>query len=245
MAEYPALPLFTDAFLGDTLHLTAAQIGAYMMMLMAAWRAPDCTLPNDDTFLARVCRMDKRTWQANKGVILAFWHVTDDAKLFQKRLKDERIYVEDKRNKNVAAGNASALKRKKRHSTGVATCEQPKTNQPTPTPILSKEDKSSSDKPHDVSAEAWEDFLAIRKKKKAQNTEFALKLVHDELAKLKEQGFSPQAVVEQSIRSSWIDVFPLRNKTPVGKEYLSFEEKAKKKTDQAMEEYLKRYAQPS
>lgn len=213
MAEYPAMPLFTDAYLADTRHLNAAQHGAYLLMLMTAWRMPDCCLPKDDEFLARICGMDKRTWKANKDVILSFWEETSEAKLFQKRLKDERNYVEDKRNKNVAAGKASALKRKKRHSTGVTTKPQPKPNQPTPTPILSSEDKSSSDNKHpEVSAEAWREYMLVRKKKKAAETEYAIQLVHDEIDKLKEQGFSPQELVEQSIRNNWIDIFPLRDK---------------------------------
>ena len=137
MAEFPALPLFTDAFIGDTLHLNPSQIGAYMLMLMTAWRSTNCSLPNDDSYLSKICRMDKRTWLANKDILLKFWHI-DGENILQKRLRDERKYVEDVRNKNVAAGKASALKRKERHSTSV----QPKVNEastPTPTPIIEKD----------------------------------------------------------------------------------------------------------
>lgn len=136
MAEFPALPLFTDAYLADTIHLTAAQHGAYILLLMAAWRTKECALPNDDEFLARMTRMDKRTWAANKGAVLAFWSLGSDGKLRQGRLSDERNFVEAKRRKQSQAGQASALKRKGRESTDV----QPEANQnptptPTPTPI--------------------------------------------------------------------------------------------------------------
>ena len=53
MAEFPALPLFTDALLGDTTHLDATEFGAYLLMLIVAWRSPDCALPDDDRYLAR------------------------------------------------------------------------------------------------------------------------------------------------------------------------------------------------
>ncbi len=207
MAEYPALPLFTDAYLADTRHLTTAQHGAYILMLMTAWRSTDCTLPNDDVYLARICGMDKRTWKGNKDTLLAFWQVTSDAKLFQKRLKDERKYVEQKRNINVAAGKSSALKRKERHSAPV----QPDVNgtsTPTPTP-LSSIDKSISDAPEGVLKETWDGYIEVRKKLKAANTDYAISLVISELQKLKAQGFDPQAVVEQSIRKSWKDVFKI------------------------------------
>jgi uncharacterized protein YdaU (DUF1376 family) len=144
MAEYAALPLFTDAYLADTRHLTTLQHGAYLLMLMTAWRSSDCALPLDDVYLARICGMDKRTWAANKDTLLAFWKIGSDAKIRQGRLEDERNYVEQKRNKNSEAGKASALKRKNRDSTGV----QPKLNEnatPSPSPSPSFKDIPSND----------------------------------------------------------------------------------------------------
>lgn len=135
MAEFPALPIFTDAFIADTLHLTAAQTGAYFMLLMCAWRTKDCCLPNDDNKLAAFARMDKRSWNTNRDIILAFWHIKDDGHLYQKRLRDERKYAEDRRNQAIQAGKASALKRKGRHSTDVITERQPKRNNPKPLPL--------------------------------------------------------------------------------------------------------------
>lgn len=135
MAEFPAIPLFTDAYLADTRHLTAAQHGAYLLLLFTAWRSPECRLPDDDVFLSRCASMDLRTWRSNKTVVMQFWRQDEQQNWFQRRLVDERNLVADKRNKNVAAGNSSALKRKERHSTGVATDGQPKHNHPKPTTL--------------------------------------------------------------------------------------------------------------
>ncbi len=144
MAEHPILPFFTDAYLSDTRHLTTIQHGAYLLMLMTAWRAPDCSLPDDDCYLARITGMDKRTWASNKATLLSFWRLNDKQKWEQGRLKDERNFVEQKRNKNAANGRSSALKRNNRGSTTV----QPEPNQistPTPTP-LNKKNPSDSKK---------------------------------------------------------------------------------------------------
>lgn len=136
MAQYPSLPLFTDAFLADTIHLNAQETGAYLLLLMAAWRAPDCSLPDDDKVLARVARMDGRGWTRIKDNIMAFWVKSDCNKWVQKRLLDERRFADEQRSKNARAGRASALKRKERGSTGVATQAQPKSNPHTHTHII-------------------------------------------------------------------------------------------------------------
>lgn len=141
MAEFPALPLFTDAYLADTRHLTTVQHGAYLLMLMTAWRSGGCCLLNDDGYLARITGLDKRTWLANKVALLSFWHLNDEQKWCQGRLKDERNFAEQVRIKNVAAGKASALKRLNRDATSV----EPKVNQkPTPLPSPSPQVTATS-----------------------------------------------------------------------------------------------------
>lgn len=38
MAEFPALPLWTDAYLADTAHLSYEEHGLYFHILMTMWR---------------------------------------------------------------------------------------------------------------------------------------------------------------------------------------------------------------
>jgi hypothetical protein len=83
--------------------------------------------------------MDKRTWANNREAVMSFWKQDGAQKFYQGRLLDERNYVEQVRNKNSAAGKASALKRLNRGSTSV----QPNFNETstptlTPTPIPKK-----------------------------------------------------------------------------------------------------------
>lgn len=161
MAKYPALPLFTDSFIADTTHLNAMQTGAYLMLLMCAWRTDDCMLPDDDKVLARYARMDGRAWAANKDLIMGFWR-KENGKWYQRRLRDERKYVEDVSRKNAEAGKNSALKRKERHSTE----RQPNFNEtstptPTPTPTsISLTNVSSPPKPKKAAdySESFEAF---------------------------------------------------------------------------------------
>lgn len=73
MAEHPALPLWTDAYIGDTAHLSLEQHGAYLKLLMFAWRRRDCALPDDDRQLANVVGVSTRQWRKLKPVVMAFW----------------------------------------------------------------------------------------------------------------------------------------------------------------------------
>lgn len=92
MSRFPSLPLYTDAFLADTMHLNAHETGAYLMLLMVAWRSPDCRLPDDDKKLAKWARCDPRTWAKTKPSVMEFWDLAEGY-WTQKRLVLERDKV--------------------------------------------------------------------------------------------------------------------------------------------------------
>jgi len=117
MAEFPYLPLWTDAHLADTRHLTTLQQGAYLLLLMTAWRTPENALLNDDAYLAKCSGLGRKAWMANKKTILAFWHVGVDKLLHQKKLDKVRQRSEQMTDQRRMAGQISALKRKGSAST--------------------------------------------------------------------------------------------------------------------------------
>jgi uncharacterized protein YdaU (DUF1376 family) len=98
MADFRILPLWTDAYLADTGHLTPAENSAYLLLLMAAWRTPDCSLPNDDKQLGRMAR-DPKNWSRVKPAVMAFWTLGDDGRWRQKRLTKERAYTQSRSKK--------------------------------------------------------------------------------------------------------------------------------------------------
>jgi uncharacterized protein YdaU (DUF1376 family) len=123
------MPLWTDAYLGDTTHLTTLEHGAYLLLLITAWRARDNRLPDDDRLLARYAKLTPAQWQRVKPILSAFFRI-EDGYWTQGRLTDEANAVKQYRARQSAAGSASALKRKGRHATTVKSgCNQ------TPTPI--------------------------------------------------------------------------------------------------------------
>lgn len=91
MADFPCLPLWTDAYLADTNHLTTEEHGAYVLLLIEAWRSADCSLPDDDALLARHTLLTPAKWKTVKPIVMAFWRLDGRrGRWVQKRLKKER-----------------------------------------------------------------------------------------------------------------------------------------------------------
>lgn len=113
MAEFPAMPLYTDAYLADTTHLSAQEHGAYMLLLMVAWRTGETALPDDDALLARYAKVDPRTWRKIKPTVMAFWVLSDGFWSQKKQQKVKHLVskrVEAKRANGMKGGRPKALK---------------------------------------------------------------------------------------------------------------------------------------
>lgn len=142
MAQFPALPLWTDAYLGDTTHLTTIEHGAYLLLLIAMWRNKG-TLPNDDKLLARYARLQSNQWKRMKPILMEFF-TTEDGQITQGRLTDEYLSVEQHSRKQSNNSKARWLKNKKTsNATGKPKASQ--TDAPLPLPLPSKEETSSNE----------------------------------------------------------------------------------------------------
>ena len=88
-------PIWWDAFLRDTMHLDAAGVGAYLLVLAAMWGRESCGLPNDDKQLAIIARVSLKAWRGSLGHNIRAFLVVDDAgEITSKRLRTEAEYVE-------------------------------------------------------------------------------------------------------------------------------------------------------
>lgn len=150
VADFPAIPLWTDAYLADTRHLTTEEHGAYLLLMMEAWRRPLCNLPDDDTLLARLVGVSSVRWAEIKPVVMAFWKRDGRSKTWsQKRLSRERDYVANR----SESQRAKATKRWKNEKKNAApalpnACQtDAPTPTPTPTPLEKEEPYGSSKKP--------------------------------------------------------------------------------------------------
>ena len=150
MAEFPAIPLWTDAYLSDT-HpdLSLEEHGAYLLLLMAAWRRPDCSIPNDDKWICKFLGVHGNQWRKLRSAVLERFFTHDEVGNWQqKRLRKERDFVEKKRGKQKQ--NAEKRWAEEREIKALADAEaMPPHPQPTPTP---KEDTKNQTLPTQAEA---------------------------------------------------------------------------------------------
>lgn len=103
------MPLYISDYLGDTMHLTTAQHGAYLLLLMGAWKR-GASLPDNDEQLAQIARCDLKAWRAMRPVLEEFFDVVD-GEWTQKRLAAEFIRAGGIVSKRKEAGKKGAAKR--------------------------------------------------------------------------------------------------------------------------------------
>ncbi len=217
MAEFPALPLFTDAVVADCNHLSDDEFGLYMRILILMWRSPECQIP------AQADWLEKRLRRAINviGPLLAEFCVSDGNFYTQKRLKSEFIWV--RKNSKKQSANAKSRKSKENIVSQMAAKIEPNISQieaphPTPPhhvkdtnvslpPTPSKSLKGMVQIPDWIDPQDWQDFETMRKGLKKPMTERAAKAIIKKLETYRSNGHDISTILEQSIRNSWQDVY--------------------------------------
>lgn len=104
MSQAPSMPLFCDAYLADTMHLSLEEHGAYLKLLMITWRNNGQPLPDDDARIARMLGIPVSRWTKYlRPVIVPFFDVSSGF-LRQKRLEKEWNYCAAVSARNSANG---------------------------------------------------------------------------------------------------------------------------------------------
>lgn len=113
MGKIPYMPFYPQDWLSDRNVSTYSleERGAYIDLLCRLWENGG-TLPDDDTFLAKLLRISARKWKLLRNVLLdgPFAALeTDGQVIWQKRLLDEWAKVASVRQSRAAAGRQGGL----------------------------------------------------------------------------------------------------------------------------------------
>lgn len=130
MAALPYMQLYVADYLADTMHLSAEEHGAYLLLIFNYWQTGK-PLPNDDKRLCNIARVSNERWTDVKRSLSEYFVLVDDT-LVHPRIEADLLYVEGKQNKAVEAGKASAIARKLKKQTKInARSTNATTNVPT------------------------------------------------------------------------------------------------------------------
>ena len=156
MADFPYLPLWTDAYLADTTHLRTEEHGAYLLLLFSAWRTADCSLPDDDDILSRLAGLSLSKWQSMKPTIMAFWRLNKRRKRWvQKRLQKERENSAEKSSKARGSAVSGWKKRKSGNANAMRTQCYPEPEPIEKANAFSKRASAQKKSPRDELMEAF------------------------------------------------------------------------------------------
>lgn len=123
MSEAPFMQFYVAEYLGDTMHLTTEQHGAYLLLLMAMWRAGGA-LPNDPRKLARIARIHPPRWKKLSVEVLEFFDVDGD-QITHGRVVMELEKVRHKSQSRAQNGRLGGIaKSLKNNETAVANAKQ-------------------------------------------------------------------------------------------------------------------------
>lgn len=141
------MPFYVGDYLADTMLLTTLQHGAYLLLMLACWKAGG-SLPDDDGALASASKLTPADWKRYAPALRRFFDARD-GKLFHKRISHElerARNLSDKRTEAGKKGGRPAKQNQKetnRFPDGSAKAKQNETPSPSPKPTTSDADASA------------------------------------------------------------------------------------------------------
>jgi uncharacterized protein YdaU (DUF1376 family) len=207
MAALPYVQLYVADYLADTAHLTAAQHGAYLLLIFNYWQRGK-PLNNSNERLTNVARMTSEEWADAKPILSEFFEIDGD-EWVHARIERDLEAVNSKSGRASEAGKASAASRAAKKVADVQrTLNHTDTDTDTDT---EKTKKTVSSKPprfdflqslrdSGVPDQAAKDYIATRKAKRCAQTETAF---NQFISEVKKSGLLIADVVAICCKKSW------------------------------------------
>lgn len=107
------MPLYIGDYLGDTMHLEAAEHGAYLLLIMHYWM--NGPLPDNDRRLRGIAKLSADQWLESRETIAEFFELTDGY-WHHERIESEKNKAEARRVASSVNGKKGGRPRKKQPS---------------------------------------------------------------------------------------------------------------------------------
>lgn len=233
MAALPYMQLYIADYLADTMHLSAEEHGAYLLLMFNYWQTGK---PIPKSRLAKIARVSNERWNSVESSLKEFFIDTGE-EWMHGRIESDLEEVRSKLNQKSAAGKASAAKRKAKkstpderetndRSTGVdspfESCSNENSTNKDTDPDKDKElkdppcsppgEKSSRGKLDPLSVELpewlprdlWAEWVAYRRQLgKPIKTQQGITGSINKLEAYRAQGYSPEFVVRLTMENEW------------------------------------------
>lgn len=136
MSKAPSMPMYWDAYLADTTHLTTEEHGAYMLLLAAMWRR-NGWVPDDDRDNARILGLTIGKWRKIK-VRLSGFLMFREGEISQKKLletwENTQEKIEKNRTNGAKGGRPKSSKNKHLGKANGSISDNPNESKPEPEP---------------------------------------------------------------------------------------------------------------
>ena len=245
MAALPYMQLYIADYLADTMHLSAEEHGAYLLLMFNYWQTGK---PIPKNRLAKIARLTNERWADVEPSLQEFF-CDNGEEWVHLRIAEDLASVREKLTKKSAAGKASVQARRSRKEADVQTKQErnltgvqtdvevvfehdvntkatnkdtdkdlktdPPLNPPRGNRGVKKFDPLDIALPNWISVSLWREWVEFRQAlRKPIRTEQGANGAIRELAKFRQQGFSPEQVIRHSIANEYQGLFAPKGVRP-------------------------------
>ena len=244
MAALPYMQLYIADYRADTMHLSAEEHGAYLLLMFNYWQTGK---PIPKNRLAKIARLTNERWADVEPSLQEFF-CDNGEEWVHLRIEEDLASVREKLTKKSAAGKASVQARRSRKEADVQTKQERNltgvqtdvevvfehdvntkaTNKdtdkdlkqiPPKSPLgnrgVKKFDPLDITLPNWISVSLWREWVEFRRAlRKPIRTEQGANGAIRELEKFRQQGFSPEQVIRHSIANEYRGLFAPKGVRP-------------------------------
>lgn len=202
---------YVAEYLADTMHLTTEQHGAYVLLIMAAWKNGG-ELLDDDSELQAICRLTSKAWKQHRATLGRFFNIAD-GKWTHKRVVIEHKKAQELSAKRRNSGANGAAKRWKTDSKPIANAmanaiaNGSQTDRHSHSHIsitdvteIKRDAPQAVECPVGVDGGLWAEWKAHRKKKRAV---VSANVVNSCIAEAEKLGWTLSQAFRKSIDRGW------------------------------------------